>query len=49
MGNISKGVVAGLAGTAALSILMVMKSMMGVMPQLDVIGITACRRSSPSA
>ncbi len=39
MGNISRGVVAGLAGTAALSVLMVMKGMMGVMPQLDVIGM----------
>lgn len=37
MGNISRGVVAGLVGTAALSLLMVMKSMMGLMPELDVI------------
>lgn len=49
MGNISKGVVAGLAGTAALSILMVMKSMMGVMPQLDVIGMLGNMMHVPPA
>lgn len=39
MGNLSKGVLAGIAGTAALSILMVIKNLMGVMPELDVIGM----------
>jgi hypothetical protein len=37
--NILKGVVAGFAATVVLSALMVMKSMMGLMPQLDVIAM----------
>ncbi len=37
MGHIGKGVVGGLAGTAVMSVLMVMKSAMGLMPELDVI------------
>ncbi len=35
--NIGKGILGGLAGTAVMSALMLMKSAMGVMPQLDVI------------
>lgn len=35
--NVLKGVVAGFVATIVLSALMVMKSMMGLMPQLDVI------------
>lgn len=37
--NILRGVVAGFAATAALSVLMVMKSALGIMPQLDVIAM----------
>ena len=36
MGRISKGLLAGAAATAVLSALMVMKQMMGLMPQLDL-------------
>ncbi len=39
MADVGKGMVAGLAATAALSALMAMKSAMGMMPQLDVIGM----------
>ena len=35
--NVVKGMVAGFVATIVLSALMVMKSMMGLMPQLDVI------------
>jgi hypothetical protein len=37
MNNIAKGIFAGLIATAVLSALMIMKSMMGIMPQLDII------------
>ncbi len=37
MGNVGKGILGGLAGTAVLSALMLMKNAMGVMPQLDMI------------
>ena len=36
MGRVAKGLAAGAAATAVLSILMVMKAAMGVMPQLDL-------------
>lgn len=49
MGNISRGVVAGLVGTVALSVLMVIKSMMGVMPELDVIGMLGGMMHVPPA
>lgn len=49
MGNISRGVVAGLVGTAALSVLMVMKNVMGVMPELDVIGMLGGMMHVPPA
>lgn len=49
MGNVSKGVIAGIAGTAALSILMVMKNLMGVMPELDVIGMLGGMMQVPPA
>lgn len=39
MTNISRGIAAGLAATAVLSMIMVAKGMMGLMPQLDVIGM----------
>lgn len=49
MGNVFKGVVAGIAGTAALSVLMVMKNLMGVMPELDVIGMLGGMMQVPPA
>ncbi len=39
MKNSIQGLIAGFAGTLALSMLMFMKGMMGVMPNLDVIGM----------
>ncbi|MDQ6684311.1 MAG: hypothetical protein M3Z16_04220 [Pseudomonadota bacterium] len=36
LGNIGKGLLAGLAATVVLSILMVLKAMMGIMPELDL-------------
>ncbi|WP_394697533.1 DUF6789 family protein [Pseudoxanthomonas japonensis] len=39
MGNIAKGITAGIVATVVLSVLMVAKSMMGLMPQLDVISM----------
>jgi len=37
--NVLKGMVAGFIATMVLSALMIMKSMMGVMPELDVINM----------
>lgn len=37
MGKIGKGILAGIVATAVMSALMLMKSAMGLMPQLDVI------------
>jgi Family of unknown function (DUF6789) len=37
--NIAKGMIAGFAATVVLSVLMVMKSMMGVMPEMNAIGM----------
>jgi hypothetical protein len=39
--NYLKGMVGGLAGTIALSTFMVMKDMMGIMPQFDMVGMLA--------
>ena len=41
MHNIRNGLLAGLAATVVLSILMIMKAAMGLMPQLDLIGMLA--------
>lgn len=41
MNNIAKGVIAGFAATVVLSLLMVMKSAMGLMPELDVISMVS--------
>jgi uncharacterized protein DUF6789 len=48
---ILKGMVAGFVATAVLSVLMVMKTMMGVMPELDVIAMLTkmMGASSPAA
>ena len=43
MGNITKGVTAGIVATVVLSVLMLAKSMMGLMPQLDVISMLSRR------
>jgi len=47
MNNLAKGVVAGLFATAVLSALMVMKTMMGVMPQLDLIAMMSKMMGQP--
>ena len=39
MNNVSKGIVAGFAATAVLSMIMVAKGMMGLMPELNVIAM----------
>lgn len=39
MGHLGKGLVAGFVGTAVLSAIMIVKSMMGLMPQVDAIGM----------
>lgn len=39
MDNLFNGILAGFVATIVLSVLMVLKSMMGVMPQLDVIAM----------
>lgn len=41
MNNLGKGIVAGIAGTVVLSVLMLGKEMMGVMPELNVIAMLA--------
>jgi hypothetical protein len=47
MGRIAKGLASGAAATAALSGLMVMKSVMGVMPQLDLPKMIAGMMGAP--
>ncbi len=47
MNRISKGFLAGLAATVVLSVLMVAKGMMGVMPQLDIAKMIAGMMGSP--
>jgi Family of unknown function (DUF6789) len=49
--NVWKGMVAGFVATVVLSLLMIMKSMMGVMPDLNVIAMLAkmMRAASPAA
>lgn len=49
MANVPKGIVAGLVGTVALSVLMVMKNAMGLMPELDVIAMLAGMMHVPAA
>jgi len=46
MNNIVKGVIAGFAATVVLSLLMVMKSAMGLMPELDVISMLSAMMDS---
>jgi len=47
MRNIGKGLLAGFAATVVLSILMVMKAMMGFMPELDLPKMIAAMMGSP--
>ena len=46
MGNVGKGMIAGLSATAALSLIMVAKGMMGLMPELNVIAMLSKMMSS---
>ncbi|HUX25588.1 MAG TPA: DUF6789 family protein [Burkholderiales bacterium] len=46
MNNIVKGVIAGFVATVVLSLLMVMKSAMGLMPELDVISMLSTMMGS---
>ena len=46
MNNIVKGVIAGFAATAVLSLLMMMKSAIGLMPELDVIAMLSAMMGS---
>ncbi|MDA7787607.1 hypothetical protein N8940_00050 [Sphingomonadaceae bacterium] len=49
MSNIFKGMIAGFAATVVLSLMMVAKSMMGVLPDLDVVGMLAKMMNAPLA
>ncbi len=49
MNNIGRGIVSGLAATAVLSMIMVAKGMMGLMPQLDVIGMLSSMMNTAPA
>lgn len=49
MSNIVKGMVAGFAATVVLSLLMMGKTMMGVMPDLDVVAMLAKMMNSSLA
>lgn len=49
MSNIFKGMIAGFAATLVLSLLMMAKTMMGVMPALDVAGMLAGMMRAPLA
>ena len=46
MTNAGRGIVAGLAATAVLSMIMVAKGMMGLMPELDVIAMLSSMMST---
>ena len=46
MNNIVKGVIAGFAATVVLSLLMMMKSAIGLMPELDVIAMLSAMMGS---
>ncbi len=49
MTNIGRGIGAGLAATAVLSMIMVAKGMMGLMPELDVIGMLSSMMNTAPA
>lgn len=47
MSNLMKGMIAGLAATVVLSALMLMKTMMGLMPELDIAHMIAGMMGAP--
>ena len=47
MGNPGKAMLAGFVATAVMSVLMVMKTMMGVMPELDIAAMLAKMMGAP--
>lgn len=47
MNNFAKGIFAGLIATAVLTAIMTMKSMMGIMPQLDIITMISKMMGQP--
>ena len=49
MTNIGRGLGAGLAATAVLSMIMIAKGMMGLMPELDVIGMLSSMMNTAPA
>ncbi|MDZ7803536.1 DUF6789 family protein [Thiohalophilus sp.] len=49
MKNVTNGLMAGLTATVVLSILMVLKGMMGLMPDLNVIAMLSAQMSSGAA
>ncbi|MDZ7661565.1 DUF6789 family protein [Thiohalophilus sp.] len=49
MKNVTNGLMAGLAATVVLSVLMVLKGMMGLMPDLNVIAMLSAQMSSGPA
>jgi hypothetical protein len=49
MKNIGKAMLAGFVATVALSVLMVIKAMMGIMPELDIAEMLAKMMGSPDA
>lgn len=49
MSNIKAGLVAGFSATVVLSAMMIAKSMMGVMPELDVIHMLSAMMGAPAA
>jgi Family of unknown function (DUF6789) len=49
MNNVGRGIVAGLVATAVLSVIMILKGMMGLMPQLNVIAMLGSMMDTSSA
>lgn len=49
MNKITAGLVAGFVATVVLSVMMLAKSMMGVMPELDVIAMLSTMMGAPAA
>jgi len=47
--NIGTGMIAGLAATIVLSVLMLMKTAMGLMPELDIVGMLSRMMGSPGS
>ena len=48
MQNVLAGLIAGFTATVVLSVLMIAKAMMGVMPELDVIAMLSAMMGAPS-